>query len=172
MKVLKICKNYVALRFLSWKCLETIILAKLGLALLQFRFFPSYSPDLISKTGSFVRQWNVNHWNPTKIARKLPEQEPILFTYFENDANRAAVGFRFWRENRNRETILFKMMCELLKSTLKKERIVLFLCTTLSTQLIIVHQQLKSSKKLNTSQSLAWHSLRPLQSSEFENIKS
>ncbi len=55
-----------------------------------------------------------------EIQQKFPEQEPILFTYFEKDANRGALdGFQFWIENQNCEKIPSKMVCELLKSTKK-----------------------------------------------------
>jgi hypothetical protein len=44
-----------------------------------------------------------------EIRQKLTEHEQILVSYFENDADRAAlVRFQFWIENKNRETVLFK----------------------------------------------------------------
>ncbi len=47
-----------------------------------------------------------------KIWRKFTEQKPTLFTYCENDADRAAVvGFRFERDIRNCEPILVKILC-------------------------------------------------------------
>ena len=64
-----------------------------------------------------------------KIRQKLSEQDPTLIPYFENDAYPAAVvGFKFWIEFWYCETILVKMLCELLKSVQNKGT-ALFLCT-------------------------------------------
>jgi hypothetical protein len=39
-----------------------------------------------------------------EIRRKMTDQKPVLIMYFENNADKAAlVGFRFWRDIRNRE---------------------------------------------------------------------
>jgi hypothetical protein len=65
---------------------------------MQFRFFPSY-PQIRFRKQVRIRETilsqNDMRITDSLILRKLAEQEPILFTYFENDANRAAVGFRF-----------------------------------------------------------------------------
>ena len=54
------------------------------------------------------------------IRQKLPEQEPILITYFDSDDHRAAlVGFRIWIEDQNGETILVKMVFDLGESVKK-----------------------------------------------------
>jgi hypothetical protein len=55
-----------------------------------------------------------------KIRQKFSKQDPTMIPYFENDAYPAAVvGFKFWIEFWYCETILVKMVCELLKSVQK-----------------------------------------------------
>ncbi len=52
-----------------------------------------------------------------EIRQKLTDQGPILISYFDNDANCAAVvKFLFWIKIRNPEANLVKMVCKLLKS--------------------------------------------------------
>jgi hypothetical protein len=55
-----------------------------------------------------------------EIRRKLLEQKPIFgYVLWKQRYQTALVGFRFWIEIRNRETILVKMVAELLKSARK-----------------------------------------------------
>ncbi len=74
-----------------------------------------------------------------EIQQKLTEQEHFLVSYFENNADWAAlVGFWFWIENQNCETILVEMVIKLINPP-KSNRMVLynwynFEYTTLSTQ--------------------------------------
>ncbi len=88
---------------------------------MQFRFFSKLSPKSDFEKQVRIRETilSQNDVRIIEILQKMPEQEPILFTYFENNANRAAVGFPFWTEKRNRETVLVKMGCKLLKSAKK-----------------------------------------------------
>ncbi len=58
-----------------------------------------------------------------EIRQKWPNRSLIITSHFKNDADRAAVvGVQYWIQIRNCETILVKMVCELLKSVKKKRR--------------------------------------------------